>query len=240
MSFFVIPAVDLKDGKCVRLMQGDPKHKTVELENPVEVAHGWQEMGARRLHLIDLDGALQGVQKNEKIVREIVSALDIPIQFGGGIRAYEDASNLLRLGIDKIILGTAAMENTRLLEGLTEKFGRDRLIVALDSKGGRVVTKGWVEETGKRAVEVAGRYEEFASEFLFTNVDVEGMIEGINLGIIKEVVGATTSDIIASGGISTLEDIQVVKDAGASAVVIGTALYKDKIDFKEALEFEEK
>jgi phosphoribosylformimino-5-aminoimidazole carboxamide ribotide isomerase len=109
-----------------------------------------------------------------------------------------------------------------------------------DSKGGRVVTKGWVEETGKRAVEVAGRYEEFASEFLFTNVDVEGMIEGINLGIIKEVVGATTSDIIASGGISTLEDIQVVKDAGASAVVIGTALYKDKIDFKEALEFEEK
>jgi phosphoribosylformimino-5-aminoimidazole carboxamide ribotide isomerase len=177
---------------------------------------------------------------NEKIVREIVSALDIPVQFGGGIRTLEDARNLLDFGVEKIILGTAAMENPQLLERLGEKYGRDRLIIALDSKGGRVVTKGWVEETGKRATEVASRLEEFASEYLFTNVDVEGMTEGINLKIIREVVNSTKSGIIASGGISTLADIQAVKDAGASAVVIGTALYKEKIDFKEALEFEEK
>ncbi len=240
MSFFVIPAVDLKGGKCVRLVQGDPRHQTVELDNPVEVAVGWERLGARRLHLIDLDGALQGVRKNEAIVREIVSALEIPVQFGGGIRSFEDACRLLDLGVEKIILGTVAMEDPALLDGLGEKYGRDRLIVALDSKGGRVVTKGWVEETGERPADVAKRFEDIASEYLFTNVDVEGMISGINLDIIKEVVGATTSGIIASGGISTLGDIQAVKDAGASAVVIGTALYKGMIDFKEALEIEEK
>jgi phosphoribosylformimino-5-aminoimidazole carboxamide ribotide isomerase len=239
MSFLVIPAVDLKGGKCVRLVQGDPRHKTVELDNPVEVAQSWQKMGARRLHLIDLDGALLGERKNEKIVREIVSTLDIPVQFGGGIRSFEDACNLLELGIDKIIVGTAAMETPAILKKLSEQYGRDRIIVALDSKGGRVVTKGWVEETGERAASVAKSFEDFASEYLFTNVDVEGMIQGIKIDIIKEVVGSTKSRIIASGGISTLGDIQAIKDAGATAVVIGTALYKGRIDFKEALEREE-
>jgi phosphoribosylformimino-5-aminoimidazole carboxamide ribotide isomerase len=240
MSFFVIPAVDLKDGKCVRLVQGDPKHKTVELENPGEVAQSWQDRGAQRLHLIDLDGALQGVRKNEKIVREIVTALEIPVQFGGGIRSYEDAINLLDLGIDKIILGTVAMERPEMLERLAEEYGRNRFIVALDSKSGKVVIKGWVEDTDLRAVDVAKKFEDFASEYLFTNVDVEGMIQGINIDVIKAVVGSTTSGIIASGGISTLGDIQAVKDAGASAVVIGTALYKGRIDFKEALKIQEK
>ena len=239
MSFFVIPAVDLKDGTCVRLVQGNPRHQTVEVDNPVSVARGWQEMGARRLHLIDLDGALGGEQRNEKIVREIVSALDIPVQFGGGIRSFKDACNLLDLGIEKIILGTVAMERPELLKGLVEKYGRDRLIVALDSKGGRVVTKGWVEETGVRASDAAKKFEELASEFLFTNVDVEGMTEGIDLDIVKEVVDSTKSGVIASGGITSIDDIQAVKDAGASAVVIGTALYKGKIDFKEALKLEE-
>lgn len=240
MSFFVIPAVDLKDGKCVRLVQGDPRHRTVELDDPVSVALDWQEMGARRLHLIDLDGALQGVRMNEKIVREIASTIDIPVQFGGGIRSVEDARNLLDSGIEKIILGTAAMENPEKLKKLSGKYGRDRLIVALDSKGGTVVTKGWVKDTGVRAADVVKSFEDFASEFLFTNVDVEGMIQGINLEIIKEVVSATTCGIIASGGISSLSDIESVKATGASAVVIGTALYKGRIDFKEALELEEK
>ncbi len=139
MSFFVIPAVDLKGGKCVRLVQGDPRHQTVELDNPVEVAQGWQEMGARRLHLIDLDGALEGVRHNSGVTKDIVGALEIPVQFGGGIRSFEDACRLLDLGVEKIILGTAAMEDPALLDGLGEKYGRDRLIVALDSKGGRVV-----------------------------------------------------------------------------------------------------
>jgi len=240
MSFYVIPAVDLKDGKCVRLVQGDPKHQTVELDNPLGVALGWQEMGARRLHLIDLDGALDGVRRNEAIVREIASTIEIPVQFGGGIRSFEGACNLLDIGIDKIILGTAAIENPEILERLAEKYGRSRLIVALDSKGGRVVTKGWVEKTNVRAADAARKFEEYASEFLFTNVDVEGMTQGINLDIVKEVVNATSSGVIASGGITTLDDIAAVRDAGASAAVIGTALYKGKIDFKKALELEER
>jgi phosphoribosylformimino-5-aminoimidazole carboxamide ribotide isomerase len=239
MPFSVIPAVDLKDGKCVRLIQGDPKHKTVEIDNPLEVAIRWEELGAKKLHIVDLDGALQGVRKNESIVKDIVSTLKIPIQFGGGIRSFDDAGKLLDLGIDKIILGTAAMENPNLLKRLELKFGRDRLIVALDSKGDNVVTEGWVKDTGERAVDVVKRFEEHASECLFTNVDVEGKVEGLNVEVIKEIVDSTSMGVIASGGISSLDDIKAVKAAGASGVVIGTALYKKKIDLEPALELED-
>src|SRR3990172_2245344 len=180
MPFFVIPAVDLKDGRCVRLAQGDPKRRTIELEDPVMVAKRWEELGARRLHLVDLDGALEGMRKNERIVKEVISALEIPVQFGGGIRSFKDATSFLDMGAEKIILGTAAIERPELLIGLAEKYGSERLIVALDSKAGRVVTEGWVKETGEKAVDAAGRFEGLASECLFTNVDVEGLTQGIN------------------------------------------------------------
>ncbi|MFQ5800412.1 MAG: 1-(5-phosphoribosyl)-5-[(5-phosphoribosylamino)methylideneamino]imidazole-4-carboxamide isomerase [Candidatus Hydrothermarchaeales archaeon] len=235
MPFLVIPAVDLKDGKCVRLVQGDPARKTVELENPVDVAKRWETLGAKRLHVVDLDGALHGVRKNETIVKDIIRALEIPVQFGGGIRSFEDARNLLDFGIVKIILGTAAMEEPEFMENLKEKYGRERIIVALDSKAGRVVTKGWVKETGEQATEVAKRFEALASECLFTNVDVEGKVKGINVDVIKEMVNATTMGVIASGGVSSLRDLEAVKRAGAVGVVIGTALYKGKIDFEDAL-----
>jgi phosphoribosylformimino-5-aminoimidazole carboxamide ribotide isomerase len=240
MSFFVMPAVDLKDGKCVRLVQGDPRYQTVELDNPLEVAKNWETLGARRLHVVDLDGALQGERKNEGILKAIRSTLEIPIQFGGGIRTIEDASGLLDLGIEKIILGTVALEEKELLERLNSTYGSKRLIVALDTKEGRVVTKGWVKDTGERAADVAKGFEGLVSECLFTNVDVEGKVEGANLEVIKEVVDSTSLGVIASGGISSVDDIRRVKSLGASGVVIGTALYKGKIDFKKALELEEK
>jgi phosphoribosylformimino-5-aminoimidazole carboxamide ribotide isomerase len=240
MSFFVIPAVDLKEGKCVRLVQGDPTRKTIELDNPVEVAKRWESLGAKRLHVVDLDGALQGVRKNEAIVKDIIGALEIPVQFGGGIRSPEDARNLLDSGVEKVILGTAAMEKPELMENLMEKYGSERIIVALDSKEGKVVTEGWVKDTGVRAADLAKKFEGFASECLFTNVDVEGLVKGLNLDIIKEVVGSTTMGVIASGGISSMADIGAVKNLGAVGAVIGTALYKGKIDFKDALTFQER
>jgi len=239
MSFIVIPAVDLKDGKCVRLVQGDPKRKTVELDNPVEVARIWEELGASRLHVVDLDGALSGVRRNEAIVKGIVSELGIPVQFGGGIRSFEDASRLLDLGVEKIILGTAALKSSELLERLKEKYGRERLMVALDSRSGKVVAEGWVKDTGLKAVDIVKDYEPLASEVLFTNVDVEGALKGIELEVIEEMVRSTTMGVIASGGVASIGDIEAVKKAGARGVVIGTALYKGLIDFKDALTLQE-
>jgi phosphoribosylformimino-5-aminoimidazole carboxamide ribotide isomerase len=211
----------------------------VEIENPLEVAQSWERRGAKRLHLVDLDGALGGVRKNESIVREIASTLEIPVEFGGGIRSFEDASNLLDFGIDKIILGTAAIEEPELLVRLSEKYGKERVMIALDSRGGKVVTEGWVKDSGVRAADMAKKVEGHASECLFTNVDVEGLMMGVNLDIINDFVSSTCMGVIASGGISSLRDIEHVKAVGASGVVIGTSLYKGKINFEKALKLQE-
>lgn len=231
----VIPALDLKDKKCVRLAQGDPRKKTIELENPLEIARRWESLGAPRLHLVDLDGAIGGVRKNEQIVKEIIRELAIPVQFGGGIRSIEDARLFLDLGAEKVILGTIAIQEPEVIERLTEKYGRERIIVALDSRSGRVVVKGWTEKTEVKAVEIVEKFEKSASEVLFTNVNVEGMMQGIDERVVKEMVDSTSLGVLISGGITSLGDIEKIEKLGAKGVVIGSALYKGKIDFRDAL-----
>lgn len=231
----VIPALDLKDGKCVQLRQGDPRKKTIELENPLEIARNWEALGAPRLHLVDLDGAIGGERKNEQIVREIIQELAIPVQFGGGIRSIEDARLFLDLGAEKIIIGTIAIQEPKIIEKLAEKYGGERIIVALDSRGGKVVVKGWTESTDIKAAEIVKKFEENVSEVLFTNVDVEGMMKGIDEKTIKEMVDATSLGVLVSGGVASLDDVKKIKKLGAEGVVIGSALYRGKIDFKEAL-----
>lgn len=234
MEFLVIPALDLKDGKCVQLVGGDPEKKLIEEDNPLEIAEYWEDSGAKRLHLIDLDGAIEGARLNEPIVRKIVEEIEIPIQFGGGIRTLEDAITLLDIGIGKIILGTIAVNNPKSLSSLSEKYGRERIIVALDSKDGKVVVKGWTEGTGSRASDIASEFEPYASEVLFTNVDMEGRMAGIDEDLIKEVVDATSLGVIASGGITTIDDVKKARGAGASGVVIGSAFYTGKLQFEKA------
>ena len=234
MDFLVIPALDLKDGKCVQLVGGDPEKKLIEEDNPVETAKYWESLDARRLHLIDLDGAIEGVRLNEPIVRKILEEIDIPVQFGGGIRTLEDAAALLDSGVAKVILGTIAVNNPKSLSSLSEKYGRERIIVALDSKDGKVVVKGWTEGTGSRASDIASEFEPYASEVLFTNVDMEGRMAGIDEDLIKEVVDATSLGVIASGGITTIDDVKKAREAGASGVVIGSALYTGKLQFEKA------
>ncbi len=229
--FLVIPALDLKDKKCVQLVQGDPSKKIVELEEPVSIAKHWEEKGARRLHLIDLDGAILGERKNEDIVKEIVKELSIPVQFGGGIRSLEDAMHFLDLGVEKIILGTLAIKSPEIVEKLEEKYGKERIIIALDSKQGYVAIKGWKETTKIKATELAKKFESLVEEFLFTNIDVEGKMRGINEKIIKEVISSTKAKVIVSGGISSVEDVKKIKSLGAGGVVIGSALYTGKISF---------
>lgn len=233
--FLVIPALDLKDGKCVRLRQGDPRKKTIELENPLEIARKWESLGAPRLHLVDLDGAIGGARKNEQIAIEIIRGLGIPVQFGGGIRSIEDAGFFLDLGAEKIIIGTIAIQEPKIIEKLAEKYGRERIIIALDSKNGMVVIKGWTESTDIKAAEIVKKFERNASEILFTNVDVEGMMKGIDEKAIKEMIDSTSLGVLVSGGISSLEDVKKIKKLGAKGVVIGSALYKGKIDFVDAL-----
>lgn len=234
MVFHVIPALDLKDQKCVQLVGGDPEKKLIEEDNPLEIAEYWGSSGARRLHLIDLDGAIGGARLNEPIVRKIVEKIEIPVQFGGGIRTLEDVAMLLDLGVAKVILGTIAVNNPHSLLELSEKYGRERIIVALDSKEGKVVVKGWTEGTGTRASDIAPEFEPYASEVLFTNVDVEGRMAGIDADIIKEVVDATSLGVLASGGITTVDDLKKAREAGAIGAVIGSALYTGKLQFEKA------
>lgn len=238
MSFHVIPALDLKNQKCVQLIGGDPEKKLIEEDNPLRIARKWEELGARRLHVIDLDGAIGGERLNEPIVKDIVGTLEIPVQFGGGLRSVEDARAFLDMGVERIIMGTMAVEDPLLLEGLAEKYGQERIIIALDSRGGNVTTKGWTEDTGQRASEIVRKFEPYASEILFTNVDVEGRMSGIDEALIKEVISATSLGVIVSGGITTTDDIKKARSAGASGVVIGSALYTGKLNFKEAVELE--
>lgn len=239
MAFYVIPALDLKDRKCVQLVGGDPKKKLIEEDNPIEIARYWEESGAKRLHLIDLDGAIDGRRKNEALVREIVEELKIPVQFGGGLRTVEDARASLDMGIEKIILGTMAVNNPEVLEELTEKYGPERLIIALDSRSGRVAIKGWTEVTGQRASEIVEKFEPYVNEVLFTNIDVEGRMAGFDEKTTKEMIDATSLGVLASGGITTTEDIKRARDIGAAGVIIGSALYTGKLDFKTAKQLEE-
>ncbi len=236
MSFLVIPAVDLKNRKCVQLRQGNAEDVIISLDDPVEVALNWESLGAKRLHVIDLDGAIDGRRTNEDILIEIVKRSGVPVQFGGGVRSLEDAKSVLDLGVDKIILGTIALDNPQVVMDLADTYGKDRIIVALDSKDGKVVVKGWKDKTFLEAAKIVERFEDIAGEVLFTNVDVEGLMKGFDKKIIEDLVRSTSLGVIVSGGITTVNDVQKARDTGALGCVVGSALYMGKLDFKSALE----
>lgn len=234
----VIPAVDIKNGKCVQLVQGKPGTEQVILEDPAKIARQWEDRGARMIHVIDLGGAL-GESKNLEIVREILDSVSIPIQMGGGIRTKEDALNLLDMGIDKVILGTVAMENHGVVKDLSNSFGKERILVALDSKDSQVVVRGWTEKTDRTAPEMGKIFERLgAGGILFTNVDYEGLMKGFSLKPLEELLKAVHMPVIYSGGVSTLEDVEKLSKTRVKGVVIGSALYKGNIKFEKALEYE--
>ena len=234
----VIPAVDIKNGKCVQLVQGKPGTEQVILEDPAKIAQQWEDRGARMIHVIDLGGAL-GESKNLEIVREILDSVSVPIQMGGGIRTKEDALNLLDMGIDKVILGTVAMENHGVVKDLSNSFGKERILVALDSKDSQVVVRGWTEKTDRTAPEMGKIFERLgAGGILFTNVDYEGLMKGFSLKPLYELLKAVHMPVIYSGGVSTLEDVEKLSKTRVKGVVIGSALYKGNIKFEKALEYE--
>ncbi|UIP00074.1 1-(5-phosphoribosyl)-5-[(5-phosphoribosylamino)methylideneamino]imidazole-4-carboxamide isomerase [Halobaculum sp. CBA1158] len=232
-EFEVIPAVDMQDGEVVQLVQGE-RGTATRYGDPVEAARRWVDEGAETLHLVDLDGAFEGERANAAAVDAVLDAVDVPVQLGGGIRTAADAIDLLDRGVDRVILGTAAVENPDIVADISAEHPGS-VMVSLDAKAGEVVVSGWTEGTGLDPAEAAERYEELgAGAILFTDVDVEGQLEGVNRAIVERVVDAVEVPVVASGGVATLSDVEELRDAGAAAVVVGTALYEGRFTLEEA------
>ncbi|WP_181686953.1 1-(5-phosphoribosyl)-5-[(5-phosphoribosylamino)methylideneamino]imidazole-4-carboxamide isomerase [Halorhabdus salina] len=224
-AFEVIPAVDMQDGEVVQLVGGERGTETT-YGDPVAAAERWTEAGAETLHLVDLDGAFEGERKNAPAIDAIVDAVDVDVQLGGGIRTAEGARDLLDTGVDRVILGTAAVENPEIVEEISETH-LGSVLVSLDASDGEVVVSGWTEGTGLDPAEAAQRYADLgAGGILFTDVDVEGRLDGVRTGPVERVVEAVDIPVVASGGVASIEDVRALKDAGAAAVVVGSALYE--------------
>jgi len=232
-EFEVVPAVDLQGGEVVQLVGGE-RGTGKRYGDPVEAARRWVEAGARTLHVIDLDGAFEGERTNAPAVERVVESVDVSIQLGGGIRTAADALDLLDRGVDRVILGTAAVEDPGIVEEVATEYP-DGPVVSLDAKGGEVVVEGWTEGTGLEPAEAAGRYEDLgAAAILFTDVDVEGRQSGVREEPVRRLVEAVGVPIIASGGVATVDDVVALRDARAAAVVVGTALYEGSFTLAEA------
>ena len=237
MKFAFFPAVDLRGGKCVQLVGGVPGTEVVALDNPLAQAERWIGEGADHLHIIDLDGAIQGKRVNAPILAQIVKELDVFIQVGGGIRSEEDARELLSLGVDRAILGTAALKEPDMILRLGEEHGGERIMVALDVKKGDVTAEGWQRQMGRKAVELGRLFEEKgAGSILFTNIDVEGQQKGIDLGPTRDLVSAVGIPVVAAGGVTEIEDVLALRQAGAAGAVAGTAIYTGKLSVHRTLE----
>jgi phosphoribosylformimino-5-aminoimidazole carboxamide ribotide isomerase len=234
----IFPAIDLKGGKCVRLYQGDYSLETVFSEDPVAMAHKWQARGARRLHLVDLDGAASGEPVNLAIVKSIVSQTGLPVQLGGGIRDEATVQKLLDAGVNRVILGTIAIEKPELVSQLCHKFGQS-IIVGIDARDGLVATRGWKQTTTVAAVDLAQEMAILgAARILYTDIRRDGTLTEPNYPAIAELMTMSGLPVIAAGGISAISHLQKLKELGVEGAVIGKALYTGNIDLKQAMALE--
>jgi phosphoribosylformimino-5-aminoimidazole carboxamide ribotide isomerase len=236
----IIPAIDLKNGKCVRLLQGRDDATTEYSSDPVAVARRWQELGAKRIHIVNLDGAFGRASGNVEIVRRIAQNVAAEVQFGGGLRSKLDIEVAAAMGVRRLVLGTIAIENKGLLADCVRLVGADRVIVALDASKGKVATKGWTEVTDRPVLDVALEMEEMGiQEILYTDISRDGMMTGPDLATLKLLATETTLKVIASGGISKRDDVLELARLGLkgiSGVIIGKALYEGKIDLRQIVE----
>ena len=230
--FEIIPAIDILDGKCVRLLQGRYDRETVYSSDPVAMALKWEAQGAKRLHLVDLDGAKSGLPKNLDIIKNIARAVKIPVQVGGGIRNQELIQELIDSGLDRVILGTAAVKNPNLLEQVCKRFGA-RIAAAIDAKAGKAATEGWTQVSKKDVLTLAKEAVKLGVQrFIYTDISRDGMLAGPNFSGIKKFVSSVNVPVIASGGVSVKEDIEKLKETGAEGCIIGKALYEGKIKLR--------
>ncbi len=233
------PAIDLHNGKCVRLYKGDYNEVT-EYGNPVEMAQKWKNMGATFLHLVDLDGAKDGYSINLESVKRIIEDVKIDVELGGGIRNLEQISNILNLGVKRVILGSSALNLDFVKEAIL-KFGSDKIVIGIDCKNMMVATHGWLNVSNINAIDFAKMLKEIGVKtIIFTDIAKDGTLEGINLEQTKKLIDETKLDIIASGGAKTNLDIKNAKEIGAYGIILGKSIYSGSIDLKNAIiEFED-
>ncbi|MGE7919980.1 1-(5-phosphoribosyl)-5-[(5-phosphoribosylamino)methylideneamino]imidazole-4-carboxamide isomerase [Viridibacillus sp. NPDC093762] len=240
-SFQVFPAIDMRGGKCVRLFKGDYAQETVYADSPFEMAKSFAEAGASFIHMVDLDGAKDGERTHAAEVIRVAKELTVKVQIGGGIRSEEDVRFYLENGVHRVIIGSLAIREPKLVASFIEEFGAERIVIGLDAKDGMVATHGWLETSNKSAIEV-GKYfaKSGAKYFVFTDIATDGTLAGPNIPANVKLAEATNTEIIVSGGISSLVDIQRVKAAAQNSsiagVIIGKALYAGRFTLPEALE----
>ena len=236
----IIPAIDLRGGRCVRLTQGRAADETVYCQNPVAVARQWEEAGAERLHIVNLDGALNcDDTDNLKALERILFEVSIPVQCGGGVRSSDDVRRLEDLGATRIVIGTTAIENPILLERIVDEFG-STVVVGIDARDGKVALRGWEKLSNIDAVELAQKVAEMGLErIIYTDIARDGMMSGVNLEATREIAEASGLKVTASGGVASLDDIYALKDLeefGVDSVIIGKALYEGRFSLEDALD----
>lgn len=235
----VIPAIDLLEGRCVRLYQGDYARSQVFNDNPVEVARQWVDQGAPRLHVVDLDGAKAGKPVNTKSIEAIVQAVSVPVQIGGGLRDRTGVAQLLDIGVEQVILGTAAVEDHLLVKQLCAEFP-EKIIVGIDARNGFVATRGWLETSQVQATELAQQMSELGvAAIIYTDIHRDGTLSGPNIEALRELARNLSIPVIASGGVSSITDLLsllALEPLGVSGVIVGRALYTGDISLKEALQ----
>lgn len=234
------PAIDIKDGKCVRLKKGLFDEVTVYSDEPWEIAKEFERAGAKFIHNVDLDGALKGRSVNAEVIKKIVNSVSIPVQLGGGIRTLENIQEVLDLGIYRAIIGTKAVQNPDFIRQAIERFGADRIVVGVDAKDGLVAIEGWEKVSDQTALGMAMAMKEMGVKtIVYTDISKDGMLSGPNIEQTKLLSDRTGIDIIASGGMSCMQDLENVCEAGIHGAIMGKALYEKKIDLREAvLKFE--
>lgn len=237
----IIPAIDLKDGECVRLRQGRMEESTVFSSRPVDMARHWVELGARRLHLVDLNGAFAGEPVNGQVVRDIAKAFpDLPIQIGGGVRNLGIIESYLKAGVSHVIIGTAAVKNPALVTDACREFP-GHIIVGLDAVGGLVATDGWAEVTQVKAVDLTRRFaNDGVSAIVYTDIERDGMMQGLNIEETVKMAQASSIPVIASGGITNMDDVRKLMSArepGITGAITGRAIYEGTLDIREAQQF---
>lgn len=233
-GFEVIPAIDIRGGNCVRLLQGDYAQETVYSEDPVSVAKQFEDAGAKRLHIIDLDGSREGYPVNIAAIEKMIGSVGIPVQVGGGVRNENAANDLYNAGASRVYMGTAAIQNPEIVKALCQKHGSDAVIIAIDARDGKVAVNGWLEGTEVSAQDLAQQMrEDGVTRILFTDISRDGTLSGPNLDSVQSMVETSNLKVIAAGGIASAEHIRNLSDVGAEGAVIGKAIYTGEIDLHE-------
>lgn len=231
----VYPAIDIKDGRCVRLLQGRFEDVTIYGDDPVQMASKWVSLGAKWLHIVDLDGARDQSPNNRDIILDIVKKHSVLVQTGGGIRTMEDIDQMISAGISRAILGTSAVRSPDLVKKALLKYP-DKIAVGIDAKDGMVAIEGWEQVSSYKAVDFAKDIEQLGCRvIIYTDIDTDGMLTGPNLKAMKEMIDSVNMEVIASGGVSSLQDLKDLKEIGASGAITGKAIYTGAIDLAEAL-----